>query len=240
VQFTFIASDSQPITYTWDFGDGTIETTTATSLSHTFLSPGAYNITVTASDPSGNSVSGSMSLTVSDNVNPGGGDICDGLNPVDLQVKKISIKLKFPSTLLKDSLALKALVQLNDGFAPLNQEVKWEIAEVTGSVVLDVKGNSPKSPSLKVSVKYKKPAKGAPFTARVGKLSIAMKTQALTGVTLGGIATLNATSALKTGDPASADCCAVLTGHQAYHLHAVAGLYKAKLDKGGAFAAKFK
>jgi len=239
VTFTFVVSDSSTITYTWDFGDGTVVTTTDTTISHTYTVPNIYPVKVTATDSGGHSTSDQTTFTVNAAATAPGGDICAGLNPIALRVQQVSAKLKFPSTLKKDGLAFKALVDLKDGFNPAGQAVQWEIGGLVASTTLDAKGNSPISTTLKVSLKYKLPKKGQPFTARTGKLSIAMKNQSLSTLTLAGISTLNATTTGTKGQSASTDICVVLTGFQAYHADAVTGTYKAKKDKGGLFAAKF-
>ncbi|HEY3322403.1 MAG TPA: Ig-like domain repeat protein [Planctomycetota bacterium] len=239
VLFTFAASGAQPITYTWDFGDGTVLTTTDTSVSHTFTAPTDYSITVLATDPAEQTTSSGMSLTVTAAANPSG-DICDGYDHVPLKVQQIAAKLAFPSSLNKDALTLKAILDLKDGFNPKGQVVLWDLGGVRGQTVLDDKGNSPLSKTLKVSLKYKKPAKGQPFTARPGKLSISIKSASLTALTLSGVASLNATSASTKGDPATIQACVVLKDHQAYHTTGYQGLYKGKKDKGGSYKAQFK
>lgn len=238
VTFTFVVSDASAVTYTWDFGDGTVVTTTSTSVTHVFTAPATYPVTVTATDAGGQSTSASTNFQVNAAASAST-DICEGLNPIELRVQQIAAKLKFPSTLSKDSLTLKALIQLNDGFNPLGQVVQWDIAGIGGTVTLDAKGNSPTSTNLKVSVKFKKPAKGLPFTARPGKVSISIKNTNLSLLKLGGITTLNSTSASTKGDAAKVEAHVVLKNHQAYHKLENTGTYKSKKDKGGSFSAKF-
>jgi glucose/arabinose dehydrogenase len=50
--FTGVANDpdGDPITYVWDFGDGSQVSTTANSVSHTYAAKGAYEVTLVASD----------------------------------------------------------------------------------------------------------------------------------------------------------------------------------------------
>jgi large repetitive protein len=239
VTYTASATDVQGLTYTWDFGDGTLPVAIpGNTIDHTFATPGNFTVVVTVSDGS-NQTTFSIQMTVAAAFTPST-DICAGLNPVNLGVTQVSAKLKFPSALLKDSIALKAIIQLNDGFNPAGQELKWDIAGITTTVNLDLKGNSPKSTTVKASVKYKKPAKGAPFTARPGKLSIAMKGQSLTALKVANFPVLNVNSTSTKGDAAGVDICVVLTGHQAYEKKSTLGLYKSKLNKGASFSAKFK
>jgi len=45
---------SPPVTYSWDFGDSTIlNSSSASSVSHTFASPGVYTVTLSAANPAG-------------------------------------------------------------------------------------------------------------------------------------------------------------------------------------------
>lgn len=55
VTFTAIAEDPEgdPISYTWDLGNGKTETTSEPTLTSTFDTIGEYEVTVSASDPSG-------------------------------------------------------------------------------------------------------------------------------------------------------------------------------------------
>lgn len=246
VVFTFSVSDNQAVTYVWDFGDGSTATTSGSSQTHTFSVAGTFTVSVTATDSSGNSVTSSITFTVVAASTGGGGgggggtpsDICDGLNPVSFALLQVSAKLKFPSSLSKDSLTLKGVIQLNDGFNPLGQEVKWEIGGILGTTTLDAKGSSPTSSTTKVSVKFKKPAKGLPFTSAPAKLTITLKALSLSELTLAGVPVLNASSANKTGDSAAIKVCVVLTKHQAYHDENKSGLYKATKDKAASFTAK--
>jgi glucose/arabinose dehydrogenase/chitodextrinase len=54
--------EGQPITYSWDFGDGT--QSTAANPSHTFASPGQYVVRLTVSDGANSSVSTPMTMSV--------------------------------------------------------------------------------------------------------------------------------------------------------------------------------
>ncbi|MCY3022442.1 MAG: PKD domain-containing protein [Planctomycetota bacterium] len=241
VTFTYGVSDAQPVTYTWEWGDGTTTTTTEGSATHPFTAPGIYLVKVTAKDPGGLSTTSTLNYTVVAGATPPvNNDICAGLSTVPLRVQQVAAKLRFPSSLSKDALTLKALLALNDGFNPDGQVVQWDIGGIRGETTLNAKGSSPLSTSVKVSLKYKKPARGQPFTARTGKLAISIKSVALDKLVLAGIAALNSTSASTKGDPATIQACVVLKGHQAYHTTGYAGVYKAKKDKGGAFKAQFK
>lgn len=57
-EVTFDASGSQPnggsiVSYAWDFGDGSGNTSSVSTMKHTYLSPGDYNVTLTVTDNEG-------------------------------------------------------------------------------------------------------------------------------------------------------------------------------------------
>lgn len=236
VDFTFFASDDTPVTYTWNFGDGSTAATTATTVTHTFSAPASYPVSVTAADQGGQSVSGALNFEViAPVVEPT--DLC-GPNPAAYSVKQVQARLRFPSTLGKDSLIVKGTVQLPAGFNPLGQVVQWEIGGIGGLVTLDAKGASPRG-NLMAGIKYKKPRKGTAFTARPGTLSISMKNQNLGALALAGVPVLNTNSLQRKGDPATLETCVLLKNVQGYHATS-AGLYKSKKDKTAQFGARFK
>jgi PKD repeat protein len=55
-------SDNDPLTYAWNFGDGS--TGTGVSPMHTYAAAGTYSVTVTVSDGHGGTASGNVSVTV--------------------------------------------------------------------------------------------------------------------------------------------------------------------------------
>ena len=61
--FTVAATDpnNDPLTYTWNFGDGT--TATGASVAHSFAAAGTFTVSVNVSDPGNLSVSGTVSVT---------------------------------------------------------------------------------------------------------------------------------------------------------------------------------
>jgi len=54
------------INYTWDFGDGVIETTTSLTKTHSYNTSGSYTATLTVIDYAGNSGTDTASVTISD------------------------------------------------------------------------------------------------------------------------------------------------------------------------------
>lgn len=48
VVFTAETESAVPVSYTWDFGDGTTQTTTATQVTHSYAAPGQYTVSVVA------------------------------------------------------------------------------------------------------------------------------------------------------------------------------------------------
>ncbi|HYG73552.1 MAG TPA: YDG domain-containing protein, partial [Planctomycetota bacterium] len=239
VTFSWAVTDASTVTYTWNFGDGTSITTTNPSATHTYSASNVYQVTVTATDANGQSVTSELTFTVAAAVLPPSDDICGGLNPISMNVKQVSAKLKFPSTLNKDALGIKTVIQLSDGFNPAGQVVEWQIGGIKGKATLTGKSSFISS-LVKVGLKFKKPRKGEAFTARPATLSILMKGQALTDLKLGNVPVLNTNSTNSKGDASNVNICVVLTGHQAYRSDAVSGTYKAKKDKNGTFSAKFR
>ncbi len=66
VDFTNQSNGSQ-LTYTWDFGDGS-ETSSEQNPSHTYTSVGNYTVTLTVTDPQGQSDSATSQINVSEEV----------------------------------------------------------------------------------------------------------------------------------------------------------------------------
>jgi PKD repeat protein len=58
------ASSGNFTSRSWNFGDGTGSTTTATSISHTYAAPGAYTASLTVTGPQGNNTSAGTAIVV--------------------------------------------------------------------------------------------------------------------------------------------------------------------------------
>jgi hypothetical protein len=235
VEFSVLATDATLITYTWNFGDGTTTVTTDPDVSHTYLVPGSYAVTVTLTDAGGLSSSAALSFLVAP------GNITTALETVyPLQVQLVRERLAFPSSLAKDSVAFKGIIELGDGFNPAGQQVHWQLGGVLGAATLDARAKSGKSSTPKVTLRYKKPKGGLPFTTRRAILSISLRKQDLGLLKLNGVPVLNQTTSGRKGAAAGLDAYVVLTGHRGYAQTNVQGLYKALVDKLGQFSAKFK
>lgn len=141
------------MTYTWDFGDGSA-TQQGPAVLHAFAVKGEYTVTVTVSDPSGNSTSGSVIVEVTD---PGGGGTPTG----QIGITKIKLKLNFKKA-NRDLLAVQGVILIPDGFNPDGMAVDVDASGVFGSFVLDAKGkaktdaNGDKNKKFMLKLKIKK------------------------------------------------------------------------------------
>jgi PKD repeat protein len=65
-----VAGGAIPYTYSWDFGDGSVERDDDETVDHTFNIAGNYTVTVTVTDSTGRTVSDSIVVTVHERVPP--------------------------------------------------------------------------------------------------------------------------------------------------------------------------
>jgi PKD repeat protein len=59
-----VTGGTVPFTYSWDFGDGSVESEDDDTISHTFDVAGTYNVDLTVTDSTGRTVSDSILITV--------------------------------------------------------------------------------------------------------------------------------------------------------------------------------
>ncbi|UII27506.1 PKD domain-containing protein [Fulvivirga maritima] len=79
-------ADADPLTYSWDFGDGSLAS--GVLATHTFLSEGVYNVVLTVDDGQGGSDSDSIEITVTAPTT-GGGD-CEFGTPLSAALPSIN------------------------------------------------------------------------------------------------------------------------------------------------------
>ena len=219
IPFTVAAVGVGPLSYLWNWGDG-LTTTGSSSETHSFGSPGRFVVSVTVMDALGASAISSLPIVVTASVIQ------------SLEVKSLSIKLRFPNTLNKDSLILHATVGLNDGFKP--GLIEWSIGGIQGNVTLNASGASPKSSTVRVYLKFVKPARGQPFTPRLGNLTITLARQNLGAIQILGFPSLNPTTPLG-GNPAGISAWVKLNGANLYSVNNVPGTYQSKKNVSGGY-----
>ena len=124
VDFAASASDvgvNDVLTYEWNFGDGS--TASGANASHTFTADGTYQVTLTVTDDSGDSVSTTQSITVSNGGNQG--PIIDSLTGPT-------------SGVAGETLTFDAEVTDPDGIATVTQT--WTVIDSAGNVVASETG----------------------------------------------------------------------------------------------------
>lgn len=168
VQFTVAASGNDPLTYRWDFGDGSIAV--GATVLHSYTAPGSYTVKVNVSDASGHSATGSLQMTVAssgddtdgdgvpnglddDDDNDGVSDqneVADGTDPLNptsanklpFELLKFGGSAKFNAT-GKDSCSISGMLSaISAGFNPLGVVVKIDVGGATRNFTLDAKGRA--------------------------------------------------------------------------------------------------
>jgi PKD repeat protein len=202
VHFTCAATDVDPLTWRWDFGDGTSDTAGGCSVSHAFSPAGAYTVTVTATNPSGQSTSESLAMqinaaSVGAEVDSDGDGVPDaielalGSDPLQasstplaaspavvqtLAVKKMGAKLNFARQ-GRDSMTLTGMLPVPAGFSPAGQKILLDIGGIIRVFTLN-KNGAAKSGKDQFRMRIKRsrgsvPVQMSPFTLKLPRGSFA-------------------------------------------------------------------
>ena len=86
VLFTVAATAGSAITWSWDFGDGTLDNTNSATVSHAFTAAGTYTVVASATDTTGLNAKNSVVMTVVVPTIPPGGQVDtdnDGFSDVE-------------------------------------------------------------------------------------------------------------------------------------------------------------
>ncbi len=187
--------DSDPLTYTWDYGDGTSATSANTT--HVYAVPGTFTVTLTVSDPGGLNAKKSISVViVAASTNPGGGGGTGtgsggggtggdggtgggGLpgGPLSMTVSKLSGGASF-KTAGHDSASISGVIpNVPATFSPLGQTLVLDIGGAAVTFTLDKNGKAKNTQgTLALKLKGKKVKKvftfaggDVPFTAKIQK-----------------------------------------------------------------------
>lgn len=121
--------EGQPLTYSWDFGDGA--TGTGASPSHTYADNGSYNVQVTVSDGV-HTASGSTTATIS-NVAPSGVPSAPATAQVGVPFM-ISLAATDPSPV--DAAALQYRFNCGSGFGPVTNIPSTSCTQATAGTYL--------------------------------------------------------------------------------------------------------
>lgn len=124
VTFTVSASHSQGATlsYSWDFGDGS--TGSGSSATHTYSTAGSYTVTVTVSAATGTPATDSAQVSVGEG---------------ELTPTRASVRLNFMRD-GRDSMKFMSQLELLDRTTLAGTRLQFNLAGITGSVVLDHRG----------------------------------------------------------------------------------------------------
>jgi len=160
--------DGDPLTTTWDFGDGSPATTNA---SHVYTAAGSYTATATVTDGKGGTLTSSINVSVSgadtadsdgdgfanavdtDDDNDGvsdGNEAADGTDPLSakslqktpMYLTKVKGSARFDQE-NRDSVAVAGVIpNVPAGFSPKDAFVELDIGGVTHEFTLDSKGRA--------------------------------------------------------------------------------------------------
>lgn len=141
VAFTVVAADpdKDPLTYTWEFGDGASETS-GPNTSHTYAAAGMYTAKVSVSDGVNAPVSDTVVVTVN--------------QALLLTIAKAQVKLNF-SRIDADAISFSGALELPAMFVPQNAKISFDIGGVTRTLMLNAKGTG-SDPYNSVKIKLPK------------------------------------------------------------------------------------
>lgn len=176
-----------PITYTFDFGDGTSSITAESSTSHAYTNQGIYTTTLAAADHFGATVTSTTVVNVfNDPDNDGRPDVDPAsdntafpdlaavllkLQPQPFTVKKLSISLSFAKA-SSDSLSWSGSLSLPPGFVPARQKIQLVIGGYGRIFTLDAKGRANKQPDCSLNFKANTKTNTATYTLTARKSAL--------------------------------------------------------------------
>jgi hypothetical protein len=179
VIFTIIATDAQPLTYTWNFGDGTTLVESTGQVSHTFSAPSNYPVTVTVSDPGGLKATDTLELTVNVPADLNGPGTSVARTKLPMLVTKLIGGAMFSKTGADRYMIAGFIPNTSKEFNPLGKTLILDVNGALTPFKLDAKGRAKTGTgrlTLKLKYKRNKATKkkefvgGAiPFLARVSK-----------------------------------------------------------------------
>jgi PKD repeat protein len=154
------------LTYTWNFDDET--TGAGSTVTHTYTSPGVYNVTVTVSNGAT-----STSATVTVIINP----TSDTTDPTQFKVLKSSVKFTFDNKTNADSMSFSGTLPVATGFEPNQKILNVYIGGYTSTFTLSSKGkDSINTDSITLSGKL---SKTGGYSASPVKFTYSVKKQNL-------------------------------------------------------------
>ncbi len=137
-------TDHVPLTYTWDFGDGT--TGDGASVTHAYTAAGIYNAKITVSTAQGNSISDRIELPV-----------IDGGTFVQMRVDKG--KAKVSSETGTDTFSFSGVAEnVPAGLSPADQTVTVNVLGIPNIFPVNSKGQGKNANG---TIKFKLPKNGA-------------------------------------------------------------------------------
>ena len=209
-------SNGQPVTVTWDFGDGS--TGTGAPTTHAYQSASTYTVTCTASASSFDFVQKSITVVINPLIN------------FDWSVSKASAKINFNGTTNKDSITVKGYFTAQEEFSLPQCTIYYEFGYVTGMVTLDSKGKSPSGgPKIIIKAKGTKPG-GTVLKGAVVTIQFLLKGTYGSSCRLEDVLTMNQTQFVKAGLKAN---CTIK--NYKYTTTATPGTWKAAENISGTF-----